>query len=36
MIKDLIHSDKLMTNYFLHLCIPLFVWVSEVSTIEWE
>jgi len=36
MIKDLIHSDKLMTNYFFHLCIPLFVRVSEVSTIEWE
>ena len=28
--------DKLMTNYFFHLCIPLFVRVSEVSTIEWE
>ena len=36
MIKDLIHSDKLITNSFLHLRTPLFVWVSEVSTIEWE
>ena len=24
--------DKLMTNYFLHLCIPLFIRVSEALT----
>ena len=28
--------DKLMTNYFFHLCIPLFVRVSNLATIEWE
>ena len=28
--------DKLMTNYLLHLCIPLFMRVSELPTIEWE
>ncbi len=30
------HSDKLMTNYFLSLCNPLFIGVSKYSTIEWE
>ena len=25
---------KLMTNYFLSLCIPLFIRVSETATIE--
>ena len=28
--------DKLMTNYFFHLCIPLFISVSNRATIEWE
>ena len=29
-------SDKHMTNYFFHLCIPLFIRVSNRATIEWE
>jgi hypothetical protein len=33
---ELKNDDKHMTNYFFHLCIPLFKRVSEVSTIEWE
>ena len=28
--------DKLMTNYFLSLCIPLLIGVSNHATIEWE
>ena len=28
--------DKLMTNYFFNLCIPLFIRVSNRATIEWE
>jgi hypothetical protein len=29
-------KNKLMTNYFLSLCNPLFIRVSKYSTIEWE
>ena len=29
-------NDKDMTNSFLHLCIPLYIRVSETATIEWE
>ncbi|SVA84530.1 uncharacterized protein METZ01_LOCUS137384 [marine metagenome] len=35
-VKAQICRDKLMTNYFFHLCIPLFVRVSNRATIEWE
>jgi len=29
-------QDKNTTRWNLNLCIPLFISVSEVSTIEWE
>jgi len=35
-VKAQICRDKLMTNYFLSLCIPLFIGVSNRATIEWE
>ena len=28
--------DKLMTNYFFHLCIPLFMRDLTSATVEWE
>ena len=35
-VKTQNSRDKLMTNYFLSLCNPLFIRVSKYSTIEWE
>ena len=35
-MKRVNSRDKLMTNYFLSLCNPLFIRVSDMSTIEWE
>jgi len=35
-MKRVNSRDKLMTNYFLSLCKPLFIRVSNRATIEWE
>ena len=35
-MKRVNSRDKDMTNYFLSLCNPLFIRVSDMPTIEWE
>ena len=35
-MKRVNSRDKHMTNYFIHLCNPLFIRVSKYFTIEWE
>jgi hypothetical protein len=35
-VKTQNSRDKDMTNYFLSLCNPLFIRVSDMPTIEWE